>query len=77
MIVFADTHFHKARGDCSNLKPCERGTWNVRMVVESVFSLFDKYLWLEKTRSSLMESRCHALGIRHRSLQYLCLVVWA
>lgn len=48
MIVFADAHFHKEDGDCSNLKTCKRGTWNVRMVVESVFSLFDNVCGLKK-----------------------------
>lgn len=39
MIVFADTHFHAASGDPSNLKICPRGTWNDRMVIETVLSM--------------------------------------
>jgi len=39
MIVFADTHFHLKAGDPPNLKICPRGTWNERMVVETVLSM--------------------------------------
>jgi hypothetical protein len=39
MIVLADTHFHAAQGDPSNLKICPRGTWNDRMVIETVLSM--------------------------------------
>lgn len=39
MIVLADTGFHAKAGDPRNLKVCRRGTWNVRMVVETVLSM--------------------------------------
>ncbi len=39
MIVLADTHFHAADGDPPNLKICPRGTWNDRMVIETVLSM--------------------------------------
>jgi hypothetical protein len=39
MIVLADTGFHAKSGDPQNLKLCKRGTWNVRMVVETVLSM--------------------------------------
>lgn len=39
MIVFGDTAFHAAAGDPSNLKLCERGEWNDRMLVETVLSM--------------------------------------
>lgn len=39
MIVLADTHFHAETGDPSNLKICPRGTWNDRMVIETVLSM--------------------------------------
>jgi hypothetical protein len=48
MIVFTDTHFHKQQDNCSNIKPCKRGTWNVRMVVETVFGLLDNVCQLKK-----------------------------
>ena len=39
MIVLADSAFHSAGGDPANLKICPRGTWNDRMIVETVFSM--------------------------------------
>ena len=54
MIILADTHFHLSafclsadrqaqagsqEGDPDNLKICRRGEWNVRMLVETVFSM--------------------------------------
>lgn len=39
MLVFADTGFEKKDWQPTNLKICPRGTWNVRMIVESVLSM--------------------------------------
>jgi hypothetical protein len=39
MLVFADSHFEKAGWDPSNLKICPKGTWNDRMMVETVLSM--------------------------------------
>lgn len=39
MVVLADTNFHAAHGDPANLKICPRGTWNDRMVIETVLSM--------------------------------------
>ena len=39
MIVLADRGFHSARGDPDNVIICRRGEWNVRMKVETVFSM--------------------------------------
>jgi hypothetical protein len=39
MIVLADTGFHAKTGDPANMKVCPRGTWNTRMLVETVFSM--------------------------------------
>ncbi len=39
MVVLADTGFHAKAGDPQNLKVCQRGTWNVRMVIETVLSM--------------------------------------
>jgi hypothetical protein len=39
MIVCADTGFHAKAGDPKNLKVCPRGTWNSRMMVETVLSM--------------------------------------
>jgi len=39
MIVLSDTAFHAAEGDPTNLKLCQRGAWEDRMLVETVFSM--------------------------------------
>jgi hypothetical protein len=39
MVVLGDTGFHAAAGDPANLKLCERGEWNERMMVETVLSM--------------------------------------
>jgi hypothetical protein len=39
MIVFSDTGFHAAEGDPSNLKVCQRGEWEERMLVETVLAM--------------------------------------
>ncbi len=35
----SDTGFHAAEGDPSNLKLCQRGEWQDRMLVETVLSM--------------------------------------
>jgi hypothetical protein len=56
MIVLTDTGFHAQVGDPVNLKVCPRGTWNVRMVVETVLSM--------------LTNVCHFKKISHRVWKY-------
>jgi len=39
MIILSDTAFHAAEGDPTNLKLCQRGEWQDRMLVETVLSM--------------------------------------
>ena len=39
MLILSDQGFHAKGGDPPNLKVCERGKWNDRMVVETFFSV--------------------------------------
>jgi hypothetical protein len=39
MVILPDMAFHSVAGDPPNQKACKRGTWNVRMVVETVLAL--------------------------------------
>jgi hypothetical protein len=39
MIILRDTAFHAAEGDPANLKLCQRGEWQDRMLVETVLSM--------------------------------------
>ena len=39
MIVLSDTGFHATEGDPGNLKLCQRGEWEDRLLVETVLSM--------------------------------------
>ncbi|MCP4196681.1 MAG: hypothetical protein GY762_05965 [Proteobacteria bacterium] len=56
MLVFADHHFVKKEWNPPNLKICPKGTWNDRMLVESVLSM--------------MTTVCHFKKVGHRIWEY-------
>ena len=56
MIVLVDAGFHARKGDPANMKVCPRGTWNVRMVIETVLSM--------------LTTVCHFKKVMHRVWAY-------
>lgn len=48
MVILTDMGFHARAGDPPNMKPCKRGTWNGRMVVETVLSMLTTVVRLKK-----------------------------
>jgi hypothetical protein len=48
MVILTDTGFHAKAGDPPNLKPCKRGTWGGRMVVETVLSMLTTVCRIKK-----------------------------
>jgi hypothetical protein len=56
MVILTDTGFHGKTGDPPNMKPCKRGTWNVRMVVETILSM--------------LTTVCHFKHVSHRRWPY-------
>jgi len=56
MIVLSDTAFHAAAGDPTNLKLCQRGEWEDRILVETVLSMLTLV--------------CHLKKVRHRGWAY-------
>jgi len=56
MIVLSDTAFHATEGDPANLKLCQRGEWEDRMLVETVLSMLTLV--------------CHFKKVMHRSWAY-------
>src|SRR4029450_12469137 len=48
MIVLSDAGFHAKVGAPSNLKLCARGTWNTRMLVETVLAMLTGVCHLNK-----------------------------
>jgi hypothetical protein len=56
MIVLSDTAFHAAEGDPANLKLCQRGAWEDRILVETVLSMLTLV--------------CHFKKVMHRAWAY-------
>ncbi len=56
MIVLSDTAFHAAEGDPANLKLCQRGEWQDRLLVETVLSMLTLV--------------CHGKKVMHRGWAY-------
>jgi hypothetical protein len=52
-VVLTDSGFPAKTGDPPNMKACARGTWNVRMVVETILSM--------------LTTVCHFKHVSHRS----------
>ena len=42
MVVFSDTGFEKKDWHPTNLRICQRGEWNSRMLIETVLSMLTK-----------------------------------
>ena len=56
MLVLSDTNFHARAGDPANMKVCACGTWNVRMLMETVLSM--------------LTTVCHFKKMTHRIWDY-------
>jgi hypothetical protein len=56
MMVLSDTAFHAAAGDPANLKLCQRGEWQDRMLVETVLAMLTVV--------------CHFTHVMHRGREY-------
>lgn len=56
MIVLTDNGFHGVEDDPPNMKVCQRGTWNGRMLVETVLSMLTVV--------------CDTKRMRHRAWEY-------
>ena len=55
MVVLTDTGFHAKAGDPMNMKVCQRGTWNVRMVVETILSMLTTVFHFKKVSHRVWE----------------------
>jgi hypothetical protein len=55
MIVLTDTGFHAKTGDPPNMKVCQRGTWNVRMLVETILSMLTTVFHCKKVSHRVWE----------------------
>ena len=55
MIVLSDTAFHAAEGDPTNLKLCQRGAGQDRMLVETVLSMLTRVSHFKKAMHRVWE----------------------
>ncbi len=74
MVILTDMAFHRAEGDPPNQKACKRGTWHVRMVVETVLSLLTTVVGLKKV--SHRTWRNLAARLAYTMALFNVLVVW-
>ena len=56
MVVLVDPGFHGHALDPANMKICKRGTWNTRMLIETVLSM--------------LTTVCHLKKVAHRQADY-------
>jgi len=56
MIILSDTAFHATEGDPTNLKLCQRGEWEDRILIETVLSMLTLV--------------CHFKKVMHRAWEY-------
>lgn len=56
MLIFADHGFFSKTDNPTNLKVCQRGTWNVRIIIETVLSM--------------LTTICHLKRVAHRVWAY-------
>ncbi|MFO1349253.1 MAG: hypothetical protein U1F68_00655 [Gammaproteobacteria bacterium] len=76
MVVLADHGFHATVGDPPNLKLCQRGQWNERMLVETVLENADHRCPSEKTQPPGGCLPSGALGFQHGVVQSLGSMAW-
>lgn len=56
MVILSDHGFFSKAGNPNNLKVCQRGTWNVRIIIETVLSM--------------LTTVCHFKRVGHRVWEY-------
>lgn len=56
MVILTDHGFYSKQGNPTNMKVCKRGSWNVRMIIETVLSM--------------LTTVCHFKRVSHRVWDY-------
>ena len=72
----SDTGFHAAEGDPANLKLCQRGEWEDRMLVETVLSMLTLVCHLQEGHASGLGVFSGAPRVHHGRLQCAGPVAW-
>jgi len=76
MIVLSDTGFHAAEGDPSNLKLCQRGAWQDRMLVETVLSMLTVVCHFKRVTHRVWAYFSGTARVHHGRLQCTGPVAW-
>lgn len=63
MVIFGDSGFHAKAGDPANLKICPRGTWNTRMLVETVLAMLHRVCRLKNASQRMWQTLYARLGL--------------
>ena len=74
MVILTDPGFHSRDGDPPNQKVCKRGTWNGRMVVETVLSLLTRVVRFKKLSHRTWRNLAARLG--YTMALFNVLVLW-
>lgn len=74
MVVLTDRAYHRTAGDPANQQACKRGTWNVRMVVETMVSLLTTVCRLKQARQRTWKG-LHA-RLAYTMAVFTMLVMW-
>ena len=61
-VVLADSNFHSKAGDPPNLKVCKRGSWGVRLAIETVLSMLTVVCHIKHSRHRVWSSFRARLG---------------
>jgi hypothetical protein len=61
-VMYTDQGFHRKEGDPANIKICQRGMHNERMIVETVFSMLTVVSHCKKMRHRVWEQLTAHLG---------------
>ena len=75
MVICSDTGFHSKSGNPENVKICKRGTWNERMIVESVFSLIRRCCQGKQMRHRVWE--CFEMRLGFLLVIFNILQLWS
>ncbi|MBI5030994.1 MAG: transposase [Chloroflexi bacterium] len=72
MIVLVDHGFHAQAGDPPNMKICDRGMWNTRMLIETVLSLLTLVSHFKKVSIASGHTSEHGSLLRWRCSTCSC-----
>ncbi len=73
-VVLVDSAWHGKTGDPANMKVCPRGTWNTRMLIETVLSMLTGVCHLKKVFHRLAD--CLRMRLAFITSAFNILVQW-